>query len=97
MEWMEQFQCFGYKYSNWDIQRIMMGAFGIDLSPWVVKVWREAALRPLPTLLPELQRYKEQPLTLIVSPRASSEEKKEPLPFSGAPSRHDEEGLTLRS
>ena len=52
-------------FSNWKIRDIMLAAFGIDLSPWVIKVWRDAALRPVPTLLPELQRYKEQPLTLI--------------------------------
>jgi hypothetical protein len=52
-------------FSNWRIQSIMREAFGIDLSPWIVKAWRDTVLVSKPTLLPELQKYKERPLTLI--------------------------------
>jgi len=59
-------------FSNWRIQIIMREAFGIELSPWIVKAWREAALIPKPTLLPELQQYKERPLILIQGRKESS-------------------------
>jgi hypothetical protein len=62
-------------FSNWRIQRVVRAAFGIDLSPWTVKCWRDAALRPVPTLLPGLQRYKEKPLILIQ--KQSTQEERE--------------------
>jgi hypothetical protein len=63
--WHEGRRQFVFVYSNWDIQRIVLKAFGIDLRPWRITVWRQAYLPGRQTLVPEIEAYMERPLALI--------------------------------